>query len=80
MTKLSGVFLGVVTNTMDPTQKRRVQLNIPSLFGGQGSGWALVCLPPGANAGSDLYRVGDKVVVAFESGDPDRPIVLGKTP
>lgn len=80
MNKLSGVFRGVVTNAMDPMRSRRVQLQIPSLFGAQGSGWAAACVPPGFSAGSDAYKVGDSVIVAFEEGDRDRPVVLGKLP
>ena len=80
MNKLSGVFRGVVTNAMDPMRSRRVQLQIPSLFGGQGSGRAAACVPPGFSAGSDAYKVGDSVIVAFEEGDRDRPVVLGKLP
>lgn len=66
--QLPGVYLGVVTGGGDPTGQGRLQVSVPSI--GVGPAWARVCL--GA-AG----RIGGNAVVAFEAGDPARPIVLG---
>jgi type VI secretion system secreted protein VgrG len=41
----------------------------------QSSNWVRVAHPAGS--GFFLPEVGDEVIVGFESGDPDRPIVLG---
>jgi type VI secretion system secreted protein VgrG len=42
----------------------------------ESSNWVRVAHPSGSGSFS-LPEVGDEVLVAFESGDPDRPIVLG---
>jgi hypothetical protein len=70
---INGVMLGVVINNMDPMGKGRAMVQLPSLGS---SSWALVCQGPG----SGRVGVGEKVVVAFENGDPDRPVVLGRVP
>ncbi len=71
-----GVYRGMVVNAADPMGQKRVQVNCPNV-GGQ-LGWAMPCLPPGANAGSAGYAIGDKVWIAFENGDLSYPVVLGK--
>lgn len=70
MAIMNGVMVGVVTDSLDPMRKGRVRLRLPSVPGADS--WALSCA-------GDL-RPGDSVVVAFESGDPTRPVVLGKLP
>lgn len=59
----------------DPTNGGRVQVQIPMIAAGTAT-WAPVCLPTGGNAGA--IPIGANVVVAFEGGDPSRPIVLGR--
>lgn len=71
MPVINGVMQGVVTDTIDPMRKSRVRLRLPSLPGASTS-WAPSCV-------SGL-KPGDTIVVAFENGDPDRPIVLGRVP
>jgi uncharacterized protein involved in type VI secretion and phage assembly len=76
---VAGVVLGVVTNTKDPNGLGRVKLLLPTLSDRDETDWARVA---GAMAGnnSGLFlppQVHDEVLVAFENGRPDRPIVLG---
>lgn len=73
--KLFGAQIGIVANSMDPTGKGRVQVRVPALAGDSGS-WARVCRPFGALASAP--QVGAAVLVLFEGGDPDRPVVLGR--
>ncbi|MCC6617079.1 MAG: type IV secretion protein Rhs [Anaerolineae bacterium] len=81
-TGLGGRFYGVcparVTNNLDPLGQGRVSIIIPML--GDTSGlWARVAVPfAGNNRGTWLIPdVDDEVLIAFESGDPARPIVIG---
>lgn len=67
-----GVCRGIVTGMGDPSGKGRVMVHVP----GAGSAWAPVCIPFGAQGGD--IAPGGTVVVAFEGGDPARPIVLGR--
>jgi len=71
------VQVGTIINNIDPTNKGRVQVKLAAV-GALPSAWALVCQPFGATAVTP--RIGDDVVVAFENGDPDAPIVLGTLP
>ena len=73
--KLYGAQIAIVANTMDPAGSARVKVRFPWLPGGD-SAWARVCRPFGAPVGPP--QVGASVVVLFEGGDPDRPIVLGR--
>lgn len=71
MAVINGVMQGVVTDTVDPMRKSRVRLRLPSLPGASTS-WAPSCVTG--------LKAGDTIVVAFENGDPDKPIVLGRVP
>jgi uncharacterized protein involved in type VI secretion and phage assembly len=73
--KLYGAQIAIVANALDPTGKGRVQVRFPWLAGDGGS-WARVCRPFGALASAP--QVGASVLVVFEFGDPDRPVVLGR--
>jgi hypothetical protein len=67
---LCGVYRGVVQSINDPARQNRIRLTIP------GANVAAAWAPAGP---PDLLpRVGWEVLVAFEEGDPDRPIVLGR--
>ena len=73
--KINGAQIGTIVNAIDPQGAGRAQVRLPQLPGA-GSTWARVCQPFGAGS-SGGPQIGDNVVVVFEGGDPDRPIILG---
>ena len=62
-----------ITEIRDPSGRGRVKISAPLVFG-QDLHWAEVLRPGGGKA---AYKRGDVVMVAFEGGDPNRPIVMG---
>lgn len=79
-----GVYRAMVTNTVDPTNRGRVQLRLPALGTEEGGDlllWATLCTPYADNDQGlvILPEVGSHVVVAFEAGDLQRPYVVGST-
>ena len=79
MRRHEGIFRGSVTNNLDPLRQGRVQVSVPAILGEATLNWAMPCAPFAGN-GVGLFTVppvGASVWVAFEDGDPDRPIVLG---
>jgi uncharacterized protein involved in type VI secretion and phage assembly len=72
--KVVGVHVGTIVNNIDPMSQGRAQVRIPAIAGAS-STWAPVCQPFGTAAGTP--RIGGKVVVAFENGEADSPIILG---
>jgi uncharacterized protein involved in type VI secretion and phage assembly len=75
--KMVGVHVGTIVNNIDPLSQGRAQVRIPAVTS-QVSSWAPVCRPFGASGAAPT--IGGKVVVAFENGDPDSPIILGSIP
>lgn len=71
----SGVAIGIVVDTHDTQQQGRVRIKIPSVA--NSALWARVVKPMVARSAYLAPEVGDQVVVAFESGDPGRPFVIG---
>lgn len=72
---LYGVYIGTVVSSSDPQNSQRVQIKLPMI--GLSAVWAPVASPVGAPLPGNL-RIGANVVVAFEGGDPTRPVVLGR--
>ncbi|WP_086930820.1 phage baseplate assembly protein V [Agarilytica rhodophyticola] len=74
----NGIVIGLVTSLEDPEDIGRIQVEYPYL-GDQPSFWArVVSFMAGAERGARfLPEVGEEVVVAFEQGDPRRPLILG---
>jgi len=75
----SGVVIAIVTNNSDPQDQGRVKLKYPWLADDVESDWARVTAP-GAGSGRGIYwlpEVNDEVLVAFEHGDINRPLVVG---
>jgi uncharacterized protein involved in type VI secretion and phage assembly len=80
--RLPGVYTALVTDVQDPDGQGRVQVMLPFVHGDQGPGasaWArLATLMAGNGRGSwFIPEVDDEVLVAFEAGDPRRPVVIG---
>ena len=74
-----GVVTAVVTNSDDPKKWGRVKVKFPWMSEDTESDWARV-IGIGAGQESGFYcvpAVGDEVVVAFEWGDFNQPVVLG---
>jgi hypothetical protein len=70
---------GLVTDINDPQEWGRVKVKLPTLGSDVQTGWARTLLP-GAGPGRGLvvpHRVDDEVLVGFEGGDLQRPVVLG---
>jgi phage protein D len=77
--KFYGLAVGIVTQNEDPDSQGRVRLKFPWLDDQVESFWGPIAMP-GAGPGYGLVwvpQVNDAVVVAFEHGDIQHPIVLG---
>lgn len=75
--RITGVVRAVVTDNQDLTTQGRVQIRIPTIPDIEP--WAPVCAPFAGN-GYGLWcipQVDDTVIVAFENGDVNYPIVVG---
>jgi len=75
--RISGVVRAVVTDNQDLTTQGRVQIRIPTIPDIEP--WAPVCAPF-AGDGYGLWcipQVDDTVIVAFENGDVNFPVVVG---
>lgn len=73
-----GVCVARVLDNNDPEDAARVKVQYPWEEDNI-SGWAPVAMPH-AGRSRGLYfmpEIGDEVLVAFEQGDPNRPVVIG---
>src|SRR5262245_6722469 len=80
--RLYGVYPAQVTDITDPDQQGRIKIRLPwspDNNGGAYEVWArLATLMAGNNRGTwFIPDVNDETLVAFESGDPRRPYVIG---
>ncbi|RMD99109.1 MAG: hypothetical protein D6814_06180 [Calditrichaeota bacterium] len=77
--KIYGVAVAIVTGIGEEEKLGQVQVQFPWLSDEDESLWARI-LTPLAGYGRGFYHlpdIGDEVLVAFEFGDINRPIVLG---
>ena len=77
--RIPGVVVAVVTNNQDPDSLGRVKVRFPWLSDADESQWARIATPM---AGKDrglyfLPEVDDEVLIAFEQGDMQFPVVIG---
>jgi uncharacterized protein involved in type VI secretion and phage assembly len=77
--RVQGLAVALVTNNKDPDNQGRVKLKFPWLGDNHESDWARIAVPM---AGDDrgtyfLPEVNDEVLVAFQHGSIDSPIVVG---
>jgi uncharacterized protein involved in type VI secretion and phage assembly len=77
--KFYGKYRGTISNNVDPLSQGRVQVDVPSILGGQTTGWALPSTPyAGSQVGFfSIPPKGSYVWVEFEEGDIDHPIWTG---
>lgn len=70
------IYRALVRDSRDPSKKGRVKVAIPQLSGRQVTDWVW----PVINSGFLVVpKAGEQVWVAFEGGDPENPVWLGKT-
>jgi uncharacterized protein involved in type VI secretion and phage assembly len=71
--------IGIVTDNKDPDKLMRVKVKLPTISADDSTWWVpIVSLGAGADRGwFFLPEVDDEVLVAFEHGDINRPIVIG---
>lgn len=76
---MRGVAIGVVTNNQDPNGEGRIKVKYPWRNVEDESFWArmITFMAGGDRGGYFLPEVGDEVLVAFENGDIDHPVILG---
>jgi len=74
-----GVAVGIVTNNQDPDGLGRVRVRFPWLDDAAESFWARVASPMAGEARGVYFlpEVEDEVLVAFQHGRPEAPVILG---
>src|SRR5438270_13414067 len=72
-------MIGIVTDNKDPSKLGRVKLKFPVLSMDDTTDWVPVVMPgAGKNRGwFFIPEKDDEVLVLFEHGDIDRPLVVG---
>jgi phage protein D/phage baseplate assembly protein gpV len=78
-TPSGGVVIGKVENNLDTENLGRVQLSFPHLSDVNLSAWARIATPMAGNQAGTYFLpdIGDEVLVTFEGGNINKPIVLG---
>ena len=73
--RYAGVYQGMVKENRDPEKRLRLQVEVFEVPGV--TGWAVPCLPPGAET---LPSIGETVWLLFQGGDDERPVWIGVLP
>ncbi len=78
-TRIPGIVTALVVMNEDPEKMGRVRVRYPWMGADERSGWVRVASVYAGNGRGVgfLPEVGDEVVVGFEQGDTERPLVLG---
>lgn len=76
---VKGVAIAVVTNNQDPEKLGKIKVKYPWRNNEDESHWARMITFMAGNemGGYFLPEVGDEVLVAFENGDIDHPVIMG---
>lgn len=70
------IYRALVRDSRDPSNKGRIKVSIPQISGKQVTDW----IWPIVNSGFLVVpKAGDQIWVAFEAGDKENPVWLGKT-
>jgi len=79
MKQFFGKYRGKVENNVDPEQRGRIQVSVPTVLQEGSLSWAMPCLPYGGKSVGffAIPPVGTSIWVEFEGGDPDYPIWTG---
>ncbi len=77
--KSSGVSIGIVTNNQDPDNEGKVKVRFPMRNSNDESYWARVATIMAGNSMGAYFlpEVDSEVLVAFEEGDSEHPIIIG---
>lgn len=70
-----GSYRGVVKDTNDPLQQRRLRVAVPQTTGYETTGWAWPKDPSGVH--TEVPPVGQGVWVSYQGGDPEYPVWEG---
>jgi uncharacterized protein involved in type VI secretion and phage assembly len=78
---LDGLYPAIVTSSSDPLKMGRVKVFFPWMNDGEESHWARVVRPYAGKKRGWFFmpEVGDEVMVAFELGDMNQPLVIGSS-
>ncbi|HIH44105.1 MAG TPA: phage tail protein [Candidatus Methanoperedenaceae archaeon] len=76
---VTGVVSGIVTNNTDDRGLGRVKIKFPWLSDDNETDWARITTIMAGNSMGAFFlpEVGDEVLVAFEHGDINHPVVIG---
>lgn len=77
---VSGFHRGIVSNIEDPEQRGRIKCLIPDVLGKEvESAWCEPCVTVAYDRGGDfcLPNVKETIWIAFEDGNPNKPIYMG---
>lgn len=77
--QIPGVAIAVVTNNQDPDGEARIKVKYPWRDIEDESYWARITTPMAGHEMGVYFlpEVGNEVLVAFENGDIDHPVIIG---